>query len=176
MLMLAASARSEGSSVLHQLTQVLDHTEHKTDTIYLFIYFFFSPTFWWYRYDSDSAIHLLWQNILLSFKLLYVTSGFWPRMRAHVLLGSKTCPTGRLAPPRPSQLCCFLFTPPKLSLRLELGPPGAFTVSFHWAKLHPTELHCIFLSYAAPSWAPLHPNELQCTLLRYAVPSKLWYI
>jgi hypothetical protein len=41
--------------------------------------------------------------------------------------------------------------PPKLPLRPELGPPGAFTVSFHWAKLHSTELHCILLSYAAPS-------------------------
>jgi hypothetical protein len=24
-------------------------------------------------------------------------------------------------------------------------------ISFHWPKLHPTALHCILLSYAAPS-------------------------
>ncbi len=41
-------------------------------------------------------------------------------------------------------------------------------ISFHWAKLHPTELHCTLLSYDAPSWATGHPTELRCTLLSYA--------
>ncbi len=39
-----------------------------------------------------------------------------------------------------------------------------------WATRHPTELHCILLSYAAPSWATRHPTELRCTLLSYASP------
>ena len=39
-------------------------------------------------------------------------------------------------------------------------------IFFHWAKLHPTELHCILLSYAAP----LHSLELRCILLSYAAP------
>ncbi len=30
-------------------------------------------------------------------------------------------------------------------------PPGPGRISFHWAKLHPSELHCTFLIYAAPS-------------------------
>ena len=30
-------------------------------------------------------------------------------------------------------------------------------IFFHWAKLHPTELHCILLNYVAPFSAPLHP-------------------
>jgi hypothetical protein len=42
-----------------------------------------------------------------------------------------------------------------------------------YKKLHPTELLCILLSYAAPSLAPLHPNELLLTILRCTVPSKL---
>ncbi len=47
-------------------------------------------------------------------------------------------------------------------------------IFFHWAKLHPTELHCILLNYVAPFSAPLHPPELRCildlggTLLSYA--------
>ncbi len=75
------------------------------------------------------------------------------------------------ARPPPIAAPLLLIYHPKLSLRPELGRQGR--LSFHWAKLHPTELHCILLSYAAPSWAPLHSNELQCTLLWYAVHSKL---
>ncbi len=44
-----------------------------------------------------------------------------------------------------------------------LGRQGR--IFFHCAKLHPTELHCILQSYAAPVWAPLHPPELRCTQL-----------
>ncbi len=43
-------------------------------------------------------------------------------------------------------------------------------IFFHWAKLHPTELHCILLNYVAPFSAPLHPPELRCTLWIYAAP------
>ncbi len=41
-------------------------------------------------------------------------------------------------------------------------------IFFQWAKLHPTELRCTLLSYAAPYWATLHPTKLCCTLLSYA--------
>ncbi len=47
------------------------------------------------------------------------------------------------------------------SFRPKLGPPEH--IFFHWAKLHPTELRCNLLSYAAPP-------ELRCTLLSYAAP------
>ncbi len=70
-------------------------------------------------------------------------------------------------PPAYRSIAAFIY-PSKLSMRSELDCPGR--ISFHWAKLYPAELHCIFLSYALPSWAPLNPNELHCTLLRYAVP------
>ncbi len=43
-------------------------------------------------------------------------------------------------------------------------------IFFHWAKLHPTELHCILLNYVAPFSAPLHPPELRCTLWIYEAP------
>ncbi len=41
------------------------------------------------------------------------------------------------------------------SFRPILGPPGAY-IFFHWAKLHPTELRCTPLSYAAPYYAALY--------------------
>ncbi len=53
----------------------------------------------------------------------------------------------------------------------ELGPPGAGHIPFHWAKLHPYELHCTLLSYDAPYWATMHPPELSGTLVSYAEPS-----
>ena len=67
------------------------------------------------------------------------------------------------------------------SFRPKLGLPGAYI--FHWAKLHPTELHCILLSYAAPFGAPhlqsyaapfgstLHTSKLCCIQLSYAAPN-----
>ena len=44
-----------------------------------------------------------------------------------------------------------------------------------WAKLHPSELSCTLLSYAASFWATLHPSELRCTLskLRCALRTTL---
>ena len=61
------------------------------------------------------------------------------------------------------------------SFRPNLGPPVQWRIFFHWAKLHPTELHCILLSYAAP----LHSLELHCTLLscaefNWATPHPMW--
>jgi hypothetical protein len=53
----------------------------------------------------------------------------------------------------------------------ELGRQGR--IFFHWAMLHPTELHCILLSYAAPFWVPLHPSELRCNLWATLHPNKL---
>ncbi len=39
-----------------------------------------------------------------------------------------------------------------------------------WAMLHPFQLRCALLSYAAPFWGILHPSELRCTLLKYIGP------
>jgi hypothetical protein len=58
-------------------------------------------------------------------------------------------PMGRCAPPPSlSQLRCFYLSP-KAFHQFQLDRQGY--ISFHWAKLHPAELHCILLSYAAPS-------------------------
>jgi hypothetical protein len=80
------------------------------------------------------------------------TSGFWPRVRARTLrapvfLGSLPCQTGRCAPPA-HRIFAASYLPPK-TFCPSSGSQGL--LSFHWAKLHPTELHCILLSYAAPS-------------------------
>ncbi len=118
------------------------------------------------------------------------TSGFWPRVRARALrapvfLGSLPRPTGRCAPPRPSQLRCspknnknWLFPETKC---FPSGPNSGShgRIFFHWAKLHPTELHSILQSYSAPFWAPLRPPELRCTLLSFAAfhwatPHPIW--
>ncbi len=106
------------------------------------------------------------------------TSGFWPRVRARVLrapvfLGSLTWQTGRCAPPRPSQLHCFLFTLQNFPLGPNSGPLGKAAPC--WATLHLTELCCTLLtctlmSCAAPYWAKLylwdmlHSTELRSTL------------
>ncbi len=97
-------------------------------------------------------------------------------LRPPVFLGSLTRKTVRCAPPRPSQLRCSLKNK-KNSPETKCFPSGPNSgrqgrIPFHWAKLHPSELHCTFQIYGAPSWAPLHPNEQHCTLLSYAAPSK----
>jgi hypothetical protein len=57
-------------------------------------------------------------------------------------------------------------------------------ISFHWSKLHPTDLHCTLLSYAAtsratlcpilsyaaPCWATMQPTKLCCIQLSYVAP------
>jgi hypothetical protein len=94
----------------------------------------------------------MWLNFL-QIQYYISTSGFWPRVRARalrapVILISLPSQTGRCAPPAYRSFAAFIY-PPKLSLRSELGRHGC--ISFHWAKLHPTELNCVLLSYAAPS-------------------------
>jgi hypothetical protein len=87
----------------------------------------------------------------------YLTSGFWARvraraLRARVFLGSLPRPTWRCAPPRPSQLRCSPKTP-------------------KWKNKLIPETKCLpSLGLAAPYWATLHPTELRCTLLSYAAP------
>ncbi len=77
-------------------------------------------------------------------------------------------PKRALRAPHPSQLRCS----PKIKNKLFPGtkclPSGPNSgrqghIFFYWAKLHPTELRCNLLSYAAPP-------ELRCTLLIYAAP------
>ncbi len=88
-----------------------------------------------------------------------ITSGFCPRVRAACaartrLFGLSNMANGALRAPL-LQLRCS--PPPQkktisgnkmLPFRPKLAPPGR--ISFHWAKLHPTELHCTLLSYTAP--------------------------
>jgi hypothetical protein len=59
----------------------------------------------------------------LQHRYIYTTSGFCPRVRAPVFLGSLPRQTGRCAPPRPSQLRCLLFEPQKYLQSIELWPP-----------------------------------------------------
>jgi hypothetical protein len=76
-----------------------------------------------------------------------ITSGFWPRVRAPVFLGSLKCQTGRCAPPRPAQLRCFIFTHQNFPSGPNSGRQG-----------------CVYLSIG-----------LSCTLLRSAAPNELHY-
>jgi len=82
----------------------------------------------------------------------FLTSGFWPRVRARALRAPVffrliNMQNGALRAPPPIAASLLLIYTPKLSLRPELGQSGV-RISFHWAKLHPPELHCILLSYA----------------------------
>ncbi len=95
------------------------------------------------------------------------TSGFWPCVRAR-LSGLIATHNGALRAPRLSQLRCShknkkstIYTNKMRPFWPELSCQGR--IFFHWAKLHPTELHCILLNYVAPFWAPLPPPELRCT-------------
>ncbi len=77
--------------------------------------------------------------------------------------GSLTCQTPMAASPKNKKIHYFQKQKASLQARSRVVR-GAF----HWAKLHPNELYCILLSYAALSWATLHPIELRYTLLSYA--------
>ncbi len=139
--------------------------------------------FLFHIYDFIYQIYLCKYFILVGFGRACA-----PGRCAHPsILDSLTCKTGRCAPPRPSQLCCFFFTPQNFPLRPELGQSGV-RISFHWAKLHPpellyiasywatlvhpksyaapSELSWILLSYVAPFWATLDPiySKLSCAL------------
>ncbi len=54
---------------------------------------------------------------------IYHTSGFWPRMRARALRAPVFQGSLLRAPPRPSQLRCFLFDPQKYLHSVKLGTP-----------------------------------------------------
>jgi hypothetical protein len=96
------------------------------------------------------------------------TSWFWPRVcAARTRLFWAHCYVQRGAAHR------SFAAPPKIKNQLfsetKCFPSGPNSgrqgrIFFHWAKLHPTELHCSLLSYAAPYLVTLHPSELCCTL------------
>ena len=75
-------------------------------------------------------------------------------------LGSLPHPMGRCAPLKKKKKNIF----PETKC-LPSGPTSGRQghIFFHWAKLHPSELRCNLLSFAAPP-------ELRCTLLSYAAP------
>jgi hypothetical protein len=120
-------------------------------------------------------------NNMLALANYNETSGFWPRVRAS-LSGLKNTPNGRCAPP----IAASLLTIKKKIPETKGFPSGPNSdrqghISFHWAKLHPTELHCTYwatmhppelpgtlMSYAAPYWATLHPTKLCCIQLSNA--------
>ncbi len=93
--------------------------------------------------------------IIFQIAKTYTTSGFWPRVRAPVFLGSLLRPTGRCAPPAhrsyaaPLKIKINYFQKKNVFLQARTRPLGAYI--FQWAKLHSSELHCTFLFYAAPS-------------------------
>jgi hypothetical protein len=92
----------------------------------------------------------------------FLTSGFWPRVRARALrapvfLGPLKRQTGAARPP-PSQLRCSpknkkinYFQKQNVSLQALIWAARDVRKSFYWVKLHPNELHCTLLSYDAPS-------------------------
>ncbi len=109
---------------------------------------------------------------------IWLTSGFWPRVRAPIFLGSLTRHTGRCAPPPPIAASLLLFQPPKInkmyqtraaSLKgfpeikcfpsgsnLGLSRQGLF--SFHWN----TEA----LIYEVPC-PPPRPSQLRWSFQQY---------
>ncbi len=124
---------------------------------------------------------------------IYLTSGFWPRVRARALrapvfLGSLTRQTGRYAPPRPLQLRCSLKKNIPETKCFPSGPNRAASdvylstglsctllsyIAPYWATMYPPELPNTLMSYAAPSWSTLHPSKLCCIQQSYAAPSEL---
>ncbi len=61
---------------------------------------------------------------------------------------------------------------PKPALQQAIAIYAAHCLSYAapWDTLHPSEIFCTLLSYAAPFWTTLHPSELLFTLLSYASP------
>ncbi len=96
------------------------------------------------------------------------TSGFWPRVRARALRapvfsGSLPHQPGRCAPPRLSQLRCFLFDPPKIKKLTISRNKNASLQDQTWAARGvylSTGLSCTLLSYAIPYYRKL------CCILR----------
>jgi hypothetical protein len=85
----------------------------------------------------------------------------------------------------PTELCCTLYmksyaakywatpNPSELHWTLCANLHPIERPCTHWASVHPFELRCSLLSFAAHYCATLHPTELRCTLLGYAAPSEL---
>ena len=93
----------------------------------------------------------------LVFGSILTTSGFWPRvrgraLRAPVFLGSLPRPVRAPLAHRsfaaPTKIKNHYFQKQMLPFWPECGRQGR--IFFYWAKLHPTELHCILLNYVAP--------------------------
>jgi hypothetical protein len=156
----------------------------------------------WFQLWSGSSIlvHLriqIQQFRSIRFRIPVLDLGFYrllvgfgracaPGRCAHPsFLDSLTCKTGRCAPPRPSQLRCFLFTPQNFPSGPNSGSQGCVYLSIglsctllsyiasYWATLvhpksyaAPSELSWILLSYVAPFWATLDPiySKLSCAL------------
>ncbi len=86
------------------------------------------------------------------------TSGFWPRVRAPVFWGSLPRETGRCAPLRPLQLCCFLFDP-KINDSgkyykdkfLRIVPPRLWNILVHYTIMFPAPPIAVSLSLEAKS-------------------------
>jgi hypothetical protein len=90
-----------------------------------------------------------------------ITSGFG-RACAHPSFWAQCAPPTHRSFAAPPKIKKFPETPS--------GPNSGRQghIFFQWAKLHPAELRCTLLSFAASTWVTLHPIELRCTLLSYA--------
>jgi hypothetical protein len=137
-------------------------------------------------------------NILCFWRLLFYTSVFWPWAARTRLFGLINSPKGALRPPPLHRSFAGSYSSKiknNLFPKTKCFPSGPNSgrqrrISFHWTKLHPTELHCTLLSYTAtswatlcpilsypePCWATMHPTELCCIQLIYValgLPSEL---
>ncbi len=109
-----------------------------------------------YNPSQTKALPYGWS--LLFHAPLFITSGFWPRVRARALrapvfFGSINLPKGALRAPPSIAVSLLLIHPPEIKI----------TYFFFRNKLL-TELRCNLLGYAVPYF------ELRCTLLSYAAP------
>ena len=99
-------------------------------------------SFWEYSLPSLLNILIFYYPLLVGFDLACA-----PVRCAHPSFWTLCHGKRGAARPPPIAASLLLIYTPKLSLRPELGQSGV-RISFHWAKLHPPELHCILLSYA----------------------------
>ncbi len=108
--------------------------------------------------------------MLIILKLVGFGRACAPVRCAHPSFWAHYHPKRGAARPSPAHgsFSAFYSSPKNNYFKKQIG--SLLAQSFRWAKLHPTGLHCILLSYAAPSWATLNPNKLYCALLSYATP------
>jgi hypothetical protein len=87
-----------------------------------------------------------------------------------LLFGFIDMPNGALrALPCPSQLRCFPKNKKLTISGTKCFPSGPKSgrqgrIFFHWAKLHPPELHCTLQSYSASYLSYAAPYKLRCSL------------